>query len=655
MARLYDCFVFSTELDLLEIRLHELAHVVDFFVLAEAEVTFKGKPKPLVFQNNRDRFARFAERIRHVVVKDMPRGTTKADNWRRQRYQRNALIAGIDDARPEDVVVLSDVDEIPRAESVRALAATPDSFATVHCLEQRMYRYFLTYQCRELWSRSGPRAVRRRYLHTMQGLRYVRPPTSGPMRSALRWLYASAYMRRAVRRTVHEDAGWHFSSMGGVNAVAAKFRSNCAALPEHERDPGRDFADIAAARIAWAKADERLRKVPFDDSFPAFLLENRRATAIYSPTTPTPRSSDQTTLSVEPSQSAELRGRIPPHGTSDWMYAWTPGRRINMGNPVHVAWIFDDAVSLEASVAITSVVAKADPDRLYVLHLLVLHVSPARLTEILKLRRRNIRIDVHALNATSFDDQRFEYAKQVQFERIALARHLPDIGKIVYLDTDLVTHRDIAELYDTDLGGCPIGAVPDLHVGRQLALGRRSGGNLTLKAYFENTLSISGDLQKSYFNTGVLVLDLDLMCKQKIEERVREILDSGAKFVIPDQCVLNMLLLPKARIIDSRWKVLVPSTRLSLLIKRTPPDKKRRQDFADPFILHFAGGKPWHHRSRPKASEWWACASASPLKEEIISNFWNSRGRDTFSTIRSKALAPMQMALALGRLRNRTG
>jgi len=275
MARVFDCFVFATELDLLEIRLHELAPVVDVFVLAEAEETFKGEPKPLVFQSNRDRFAPFAERIRHVVVGDMPRGSTKTDHWRRQSHQRNALIAGIDDAGPEDVVLLSDVDEIPRAASVRALATTPDSFATVHCLEQRMYRYFLNYQCSEPWSRSGPRAVRRRYLHTMQGLRYVRPPTREPIRSTLRWLYACGYMHRLIRRTVHQDAGWHFSSMGGVNAVATKFRSNSAALPEHDRDPSRDFADIATTRIAEAKTDTDLREVPFDDSFPAYLLENR--------------------------------------------------------------------------------------------------------------------------------------------------------------------------------------------------------------------------------------------------------------------------------------------------------------------------------------------------------------------------------------------
>jgi lipopolysaccharide biosynthesis glycosyltransferase len=320
-----------------------------------------------------------------------------------------------------------------------------------------------------------------------------------------------------------------------------------------------------------------------------------------------------------------------------------------MGNPVHVAWIFDHTASLEASVAITSIVANADPKREYALHLLVLNVSSEHLTALLKLRRRNIHIDVRPLDATSFPYPKFEYPKQIRLERIALGRHLHDISRVVYLDTDLVARRDIAELYDIDLGGRPIGAVVDLHIQRQFILGRIAGGRSDLRSYFENTLSISGDMQKSYFNTGMLILDLDYMRKHKIEERARKILDSSLELMIPDQCVVNMLMLSQARLVDSRWNVLVPSTRLSLLIKRTAADKKRRQDLSRPYILHFAGGKPWRHRSRPKASYWWAYAMASPLRREIIASFWTSRGRSMLSTIRSKALAPMQIAIALGR------
>jgi beta-1,4-mannosyl-glycoprotein beta-1,4-N-acetylglucosaminyltransferase len=275
VTRVYDCFIFSRELDLLEIRLNELSPVVDVFVLAESPLTFQGEPKPLVYRENRERFAPFADRIRHVVVGDMPAGAAGRDHWRRQSHQRNALAAGLDDARPDDVVLLSDVDEIVRATTLRAVTDGRDPRPTVHCLEQRMYKYFLNSQHRDPWSRSGPRAVRRRYLRSMQGLRYVRPPTPDPLGSTLRWLSACAHMRQTIRRIVHRDAGWHFSAMGGVDEVATRLSSNSQIVRERRREPGRDFTEIAAARIENARFDSSLKQVPLDDSFPAYLVANR--------------------------------------------------------------------------------------------------------------------------------------------------------------------------------------------------------------------------------------------------------------------------------------------------------------------------------------------------------------------------------------------
>lgn len=52
-----DCFTFFNELDVLEIRLRELDGVVDRFVLVEATLTHQGKPKPLLYAENKERFA----------------------------------------------------------------------------------------------------------------------------------------------------------------------------------------------------------------------------------------------------------------------------------------------------------------------------------------------------------------------------------------------------------------------------------------------------------------------------------------------------------------------------------------------------------------------------------------------------------------------
>ena len=69
---IYDCFTFFNELDVLEIRLHVLAEVVDRFVLVEARQTFQRGAKPLYYAENLDRFGPFADRIEHIVVDEFP-------------------------------------------------------------------------------------------------------------------------------------------------------------------------------------------------------------------------------------------------------------------------------------------------------------------------------------------------------------------------------------------------------------------------------------------------------------------------------------------------------------------------------------------------------------------------------------------------------
>ena len=68
---IFDCFTFFNELDLLDARLHELDGAVDVFVLVEARQTFQGAPKPLYFELNQARYAKFLPRIVHIVV-DFP-------------------------------------------------------------------------------------------------------------------------------------------------------------------------------------------------------------------------------------------------------------------------------------------------------------------------------------------------------------------------------------------------------------------------------------------------------------------------------------------------------------------------------------------------------------------------------------------------------
>lgn len=125
--KVYDLFLVGSELDWVEIRMNELAPYVDYFVILEAEHTFTNHSKPKYFKKNWQHFSRFEPQIiYHVLNEDAIR---KSGNpWERERYQRNALVTQIfpsllgDQApRQGDVMIVSDVDEIPRPETVQRL------------------------------------------------------------------------------------------------------------------------------------------------------------------------------------------------------------------------------------------------------------------------------------------------------------------------------------------------------------------------------------------------------------------------------------------------------------------------------------------------------------------------------------------------------
>ena len=106
----YDCFPFFNELDILKVRLNVLSDVVDRFIIEESTVTFSGQPKELCFEQNKEMFAEFLDRITYIVVDDSP---VEALTHERDYFQKNKLIQGLKDAKEDDVIIFGDLDEIP--------------------------------------------------------------------------------------------------------------------------------------------------------------------------------------------------------------------------------------------------------------------------------------------------------------------------------------------------------------------------------------------------------------------------------------------------------------------------------------------------------------------------------------------------------------
>ena len=107
---IYDCFIFYDEILLLEIRLNELYQHVDKFVLVESTHSFSGKPKPLYYDQvkNNEIFAPFRDKIIHIIFEMCP----KPNRWDNEEDQRNKIKDGLTQAKRDDIIIVSDIDEI---------------------------------------------------------------------------------------------------------------------------------------------------------------------------------------------------------------------------------------------------------------------------------------------------------------------------------------------------------------------------------------------------------------------------------------------------------------------------------------------------------------------------------------------------------------
>lgn len=239
---IYDGFMFYNELELLEIRLNELDRLVDRFILVEADVTFSGKKKPLVFQENRHLFEKFLPKITHVVVSDMPGGN---DPWVRERFQRNAIMRGVPgDAKDTDLLIVSDVDEIPKAEAIaRALPIVEPKALTMGA-----YSGYLNVLWGD-WSHAKICPV---------GSSRITEP-------------------EVLRHKGHErivDAGWHFSYLGGPEKVCQKMAAFSHQEPEIQK-----WNNLAAMKEGFRKGAGIFGGanvyLELDSRFPKYVLENR--------------------------------------------------------------------------------------------------------------------------------------------------------------------------------------------------------------------------------------------------------------------------------------------------------------------------------------------------------------------------------------------
>lgn len=159
MIKIIDCFIFYNELDLLTYRLNLLNNIVDYFVIVESTHTFVGKEKSLYYKENKHLFEQFNEKIIHIVVDDFPFkyaniNINTNDVWCNEYFQRDAISRGINsinDLSEMDVIIISDLDEIPDPNTLDKIKSG-EVLVDINCLQMDLYYYNLNTKYADKWS-----------------------------------------------------------------------------------------------------------------------------------------------------------------------------------------------------------------------------------------------------------------------------------------------------------------------------------------------------------------------------------------------------------------------------------------------------------------------------------------------------------------------
>jgi len=205
--KIYDCFSYLDEDLLLEIRLNILDKFVDYFVIVEGNKTWQNNHKKLKF--NIDKFKRFKEKIIYIPLNNMPDGNNP---YLRENYQRNAIQKGLEKAEDDDLILISDLDEIPNPKKIKNF-----KIEMRYAVFKQMHFYYklnLQSQINPHWF--GSRICVKKFLKSPQWLRDLK------FKKRPFWRIDKIRLNHII-----DDGGWHFCNLKEPEKILYKYKNLC--------------------------------------------------------------------------------------------------------------------------------------------------------------------------------------------------------------------------------------------------------------------------------------------------------------------------------------------------------------------------------------------------------------------------------------------
>ena len=264
--KIFDCFSYWDEDLLLDLRLNTLNQYVDYFVIVEGNKTWQNNHKKLRF--NIENFPKFKNKIIYIPVRDMPDG----DNpYLRENFQRNCITKGLVDSNPEDLIIISDADEIPDLNNIKE--HLKDKRYAV--FKQKAFYYKLNMQNITLPHWYGSRICKKKYLKSPQWLRNLK------FKKRPFWRLDKYRLNSII-----EKGGWHFCNLKKPEDLLYKYKNMAETKDDFFAKDGVD-GKIDSKYLSVAQIEDSIKegrnlvgkkeyfkKIEIDNTFPEYILKN---------------------------------------------------------------------------------------------------------------------------------------------------------------------------------------------------------------------------------------------------------------------------------------------------------------------------------------------------------------------------------------------
>ena len=226
--KIFDCFMYFDEDEVLDVRLNFLDKYVDYFVIVESGYNHKGEKRDPQFDLSK--FKKFKDKIIYILKNEIPEGIEKIkddDNeneqyrksiynaWKRENLQRNRILEGLTDANPNDWIIISDLDEIPNLEKVNFNNINQK---LIFFNQLMMYYKFNLKLDNFIWI--GSRACKFKDLVSPQWLRDIKS-------KKFYWWRVDIFFSKKKYNNIKfvDDGGWHFSYLKTPDKIEKKLKS----------------------------------------------------------------------------------------------------------------------------------------------------------------------------------------------------------------------------------------------------------------------------------------------------------------------------------------------------------------------------------------------------------------------------------------------